>query len=141
MHDILVTLNAFGLFQVEITGWKLVGFTGVLLFGARWLVQAVVSHYNGRPMLPRTFWYMSLVGALLSLSYFIFGKNDSVGILGFLFPSVVAIYNLMLDSSHKKKTLAADLAADLAEADSKQRAAADARVRSEEPKAEPVATV
>ena len=53
-----------------------------------------------KPVLPRTFWYMSVVGSCLLLSYFIFGKNDSVGILSNLFPMFVAAYNLFLDFKH-----------------------------------------
>jgi lipid-A-disaccharide synthase-like uncharacterized protein len=45
---------------------------------------------------------MSISGSLLLLSYFIFGKNDSVGILSNLFPAGVAGYNLYLDLTHKK---------------------------------------
>jgi lipid-A-disaccharide synthase-like uncharacterized protein len=33
----------------------------------------------------------------LLLAYFIFGKNDSVGILSHLFPLLIALYNLRLD--------------------------------------------
>lgn len=42
------------------------------------------------------------VGSLLLVSYFTFGKNDSVGILSNLFPSVVAIYNLVVDLRHRR---------------------------------------
>ena len=45
---------------------------------------------------------MSISGSLLLLSYFIFGKNDSVGILSNLFPAGVAGYNLYLDLTHKR---------------------------------------
>jgi lipid-A-disaccharide synthase-like uncharacterized protein len=47
---------------------------------------------------------MSVTGSLLLLCYFIFGKNDSVGILSNLFPAGVAIYNLVLDIRHKGDT-------------------------------------
>jgi lipid-A-disaccharide synthase-like uncharacterized protein len=47
--------------------------------------------------MPRIFWTMSVFGSGLLLAYFIFGKNDSVGVLSNLFPMGVAIYNLMLD--------------------------------------------
>jgi lipid-A-disaccharide synthase-like uncharacterized protein len=40
---------------------------------------------------------MSVLGSVLLLSYFIWGKNDSVGVLANLFPAAVAIYNLVLD--------------------------------------------
>jgi lipid-A-disaccharide synthase-like uncharacterized protein len=40
---------------------------------------------------------MSVAGSGLLLSYFIWGKNDSVGVLSNLFPAAVAVYNLMMD--------------------------------------------
>ena len=36
--------------------------------------------------MPRIFWIMSVLGSALLLSYFIWGKNDSVGVLSNLFP-------------------------------------------------------
>jgi Predicted membrane protein len=85
------------LFGVTITGWKLVGYLGVLLFAGRWFVQVIATHARGRPVIPRTFWIMSLTGSLLLLSYFIFGRSDSVGVLSNLFPALVALYNLLVD--------------------------------------------
>jgi lipid-A-disaccharide synthase-like uncharacterized protein len=55
-----------------------------------------------KPVVPTAFWLMSISGSLLLLSYFIFGKNDSVGILSNLFPAGVAGYNLYLDLRHKR---------------------------------------
>ena len=86
---------------IHITTWKLIGYVGALMFGGRWLVQFVASKRAGKPVIPRLFWYMSVVGSLMTLSYFVWGKNDSVGILGNLFPSFVALYNLWLDISHR----------------------------------------
>lgn len=86
-----------------ITVWKLVGFLGVGMFAGRWFVQAFASQRAGKPVMTRLFWIMSLMGSLLCLSYFTFGKNDSVGIISYLFPSAIACYNLMLDARHRKK--------------------------------------
>ena len=47
--------------------------------------------------MPRLFWYMSALGSVMLLAYFVFGKNDSVGVLSNLFPLFVALYNLYLD--------------------------------------------
>jgi lipid-A-disaccharide synthase-like uncharacterized protein len=60
------------------------------------------SRKHRRPVVPTVFWLMSISGSLLLLSYFIFGKNDSVGILSNLFPTAVAGYNLYLDARHKR---------------------------------------
>ena len=91
MNDVI--LNAFG---VVITPWKLVGYVGVLLFAGRWLVQVWASRRQGKPVMPALFWYMSISGSILLLLYFVFGKNDSVGIMSNLFPLFVALYNLRL---------------------------------------------
>jgi lipid-A-disaccharide synthase-like uncharacterized protein len=88
-----VILDAYGL---VVTPWKLVGYLGVALFAGRWFVQMLASRLHGRPVLPALFWYMSVSGSVLLLLYFIFGKNDSVGVLSNLFPCTVALYNLYL---------------------------------------------
>jgi lipid-A-disaccharide synthase-like uncharacterized protein len=85
------------LFSVAITGWKLVGYLGVFLFAGRWFVQMWAARAHGRVVMPRMFWFMSVAGSVLLLAYFIWGKNDSVGVLANLFPMCVALYNLMLD--------------------------------------------
>ena len=86
---------------LHITPWKLIGYVGTLMFGGRWLVQFIASKRAGKPVIPRLFWYMSIVGSLMTLSYFIFGKNDAVGILGNLFPTFTALYSLYLDIRHR----------------------------------------
>ena len=81
---------------VVVTPWKLIGYLGVALFAGRWFVQVIASRFQGKPVMPPLFWYMSIAGSVLLLSYFIFGKNDSVGVLSNLFPFAVALYNLYL---------------------------------------------
>lgn len=92
MRDVLIVL-----FGVTVTPWKLVGYLGVVLFAGRWFVQLAASKISGKPVLPALFWYMSAAGSILLLGYFIFGKNDSVGVLSNFFPLFVALYNLHLD--------------------------------------------
>jgi lipid-A-disaccharide synthase-like uncharacterized protein len=97
--------NWFHFQGVVFTPWKLVGYAGLLLFGGRWLVQLVAARTAGRPVIPRAFWYMSLVGSVLLLAYFVFGKNDSVGVLSNLFPAFTAGYNLWLDLKPRPREL------------------------------------
>ena len=92
MHETL-----FMLLGARVTAWKLIGYCGVALFTSRWFVQMWASKRAGKPVMPITFWILSVMGSLLCLLYFIFGKNDSVGILSNLFPAGIAAYNLMLD--------------------------------------------
>ena len=100
MNDVWLSFSFFGAL-VTITGWKLVGYVGTMMFAGRWFVQWWAAKRVGRVVVPRLFWYMSVVGSMMSLSYFIWGKNDSVGILANLFPSFVAVYNLWLDVNHR----------------------------------------
>jgi len=99
MNEQIVWLSGFG---VHITLWKLIGLTGALMFGTRWLIQFVASKREGKPVIPRAFWYMSIVGSLMTLSYFLFSaKQDAVGVLQNLFPSFTALYSLYLDIRHR----------------------------------------
>ena len=102
MNDVLLQFGVFGK-PVIITAWKLIGYAGVAIFAGRWFVQLAASHRAKRSTIPRLFWYMSLTGSVLLLSYFTFGKNDSVGILSNLFPSFIAGYNLFLDVRHGRR--------------------------------------
>ncbi|HEX7046914.1 MAG TPA: lipid-A-disaccharide synthase N-terminal domain-containing protein [Gammaproteobacteria bacterium] len=85
-----------------VTPWKLIGYFGILLFGGRWLVQLIASRVAGRPVVPPLFWYMSMSGNLLLLSYFAFGINDSVGMIANLFPALIAAYNLSLEARSRR---------------------------------------
>lgn len=102
MNDIL-----FVFFGASVTPWKLIGYAGMLMFSGRWVVQVISSSIKKEPTFPRAFWLLSLSGSCLLLCYFIFGKNDSVGILSNVFPAFIAAYNLYLDIRRKK---ASDLA-------------------------------
>ena len=99
MNEELLWLEWTGL---HVTWWKIIGYTGALMFGARWVVQFVASKRAGKPVIPRLFWYMSVVGSLMTLSYFLFSaKQDSVGVLQNLFPSFTALYSLYMDIKHR----------------------------------------
>ena len=86
---------------MHLSPWKLIGLIGALMFGGRWLVQFLASRKQGRPVIPRLFWYMSLAGSAMTLSYFIFSqKQDAVGVVQNLFPAFTAAYSLWLDIRH-----------------------------------------
>ena len=99
MNEQIVWLSGFG---IHMTLWKLIGLTGALMFGGCWLVQFVASRRVGKPVIPRAFWYMSVVGSLMTLSYFVFSsKQDAVGVVQNLFPAFTALYSLYLDIKHR----------------------------------------
>lgn len=87
---------------MHMSPWKLIGLTGALMFGGRWLVQFVASRRARKPVIPRVFWYMSIVGSLMTLAYFLFSaKQDAVGVVQNLFPAFTAAYSLYLDIRHR----------------------------------------
>ncbi len=99
MNAPIVWLEWTGL---HMSPWKLIGLTGALMFAGRWLVQFLASRKQGKPVIPRLFWYMSLVGSGMTLSYFLFSqKQDAVGVVQNLFPAFTAAYSLWLDIRHR----------------------------------------
>ncbi|HVF35045.1 MAG TPA: lipid-A-disaccharide synthase N-terminal domain-containing protein [Candidatus Saccharimonadia bacterium] len=95
MNEEIVWLAWSGIY---VTPWKLIGLTGALMFSMRWLVQFVASRRARKPVIPRMFWYMSIVGSLMTLAYFMFSrKQDAVGVLQNIFPAFIAMYSLFLD--------------------------------------------
>jgi lipid-A-disaccharide synthase-like uncharacterized protein len=93
----------FYVFNVVITPWKLIGYLGVLLFAGRWVVQMLATRRQGKPVIPLVFWLMSICGSALLCAYFIWGKNDSVGLISNLFPMAVAIFNLIMDMRSRQR--------------------------------------
>ena len=62
--------------------WVGVGLFGQALFSARFIVQWIASERRKQSVVPREFWYLSLAGALITLSYAIY-RLDPVFILGY----------------------------------------------------------
>lgn len=46
-----------------------IGVSGQLLFSLRWIMQWLASERAGTPVVPATFWYYSLLGGLMVLTY------------------------------------------------------------------------
>lgn len=77
------------------TIWLAIGFFGQGLFFARWVVQWIASERSAKSRVPIVFWYMSLVGGLITLAYAIY-RRDPVFIAGQSVGAVVYLRNLML---------------------------------------------
>ena len=77
------------------TIWLGIGFFGQALFFGRWLVQWIASEKKSQSEVPVSFWYMSLIGGLITLAYAIY-RQDPVFIAGQGLGSVVYVRNLML---------------------------------------------
>ena len=51
------------------TIWTSIGFLGQAVFGVRFLIQWLRSEQAGHSVVPLAFWYVSVAGGLISLSY------------------------------------------------------------------------
>lgn len=77
--------------------WLAIGFLGQGLFFGRWVVQWITSEKKAESQVPVSFWYMSLIGGLITLAYAIY-REDPVFIAGQSIGAIVYIRNLMLIS-------------------------------------------
>jgi len=59
----------------SITLMKVIGLVGQVIFGSRFLVQWLASERLGRSVIPVAFWYLSLVGCVLTFGYAIYIKE------------------------------------------------------------------
>jgi lipid-A-disaccharide synthase-like uncharacterized protein len=94
----------FGVLHVESWPefwWVCVGLAGQLLFSMRFLVQWIMSERARRSVMPIAFWYFSLAGGLVLLSYAIY-RRDPVFILGQATGLIIYGRNLWLIHAAKR---------------------------------------
>ncbi|MDF0676746.1 MAG: lipid-A-disaccharide synthase N-terminal domain-containing protein [Nitrospira sp.] len=77
------------------TIWIGIGFFGQGLFFGRWVIQWIASERSAESRVPIAFWYMSLIGGLITLTYAIY-RMDPVFISGQGVGTVVYLRNLVL---------------------------------------------
>jgi len=82
--------------------WLIIGFAGQIIFGARFLVQWICSEIKKESHIPIVFWYLSIGGGMILLTYAIFRK-DPVFILGQSTGLIVYLRNLRLIFQKKKE--------------------------------------
>jgi lipid-A-disaccharide synthase-like uncharacterized protein len=82
--------------------WAAVGLVGQMVFGARFVLQWIVSEYKKRSHVPTSFWFISVAGSLILLGYSIHIKNP-IFILGFSLNTLIYLRNLHLIYIHETK--------------------------------------
>lgn len=75
--------------------WHLIGFVGMALFSSRFWIQWWYAEQQKKSTLGRSFWWMSLIGESLCLTYFL-KIQDPVNSIGMAFSLIPYIRNLML---------------------------------------------
>ncbi len=73
--------------------WIAIGFGGQALFASRFLVQWIATERRRQSVVPTVFWYLSLGGGLVLLSYALW-RRDPVFIAGQSFGLLVYSRNL-----------------------------------------------
>lgn len=91
--------------KILIQPMVLFGLAGQTCFFSRFLVQWIASEKKGVSVVPNAFWYLSLLGGLMVLSYAIW-RRDPVFTLGQSVGIFVYIRNIML--IHKRRDAYAD---------------------------------
>lgn len=75
--------------------WVAFGLMGQAIFGSRFFVQWIASERKKVSHIPVGFWYLSLIGGLITLTYAIH-KRDPVFIIAQAGGLIVYVRNLML---------------------------------------------
>ena len=82
--------------------WIVIGFIGQALFSARFIIQWFVSERARRSIIPMAFWYFSLAGGAVLLTYALY-KRDPVFIVGRGMGLIVYLRNLYLIRTGRQK--------------------------------------
>jgi lipid-A-disaccharide synthase-like uncharacterized protein len=85
--------------------WLVIGFLGQACFFSRFLVQWMASERAGRSLVPRAFWYLSIAGGVIVLTYAIW-RRDPVFIAGQSGGLFVYFRNLVLLRREDRKAAA-----------------------------------
>jgi lipid-A-disaccharide synthase-like uncharacterized protein len=88
------------LLGIEWSVWKVVGWLGNAVFFSRFFVQWYATEKLKRVVVPVAFWWLSLAGSLLLLSYAVFHDRDSVFIFAYAFTWIPYIRNLVIHRRH-----------------------------------------
>ena len=83
--------------------WLIIGFGGQAMFSMRFLIQWLSSERKKRSFIPVAFWYFSLAGGLMLLSYAIYRK-DPVFIIGQAGGVLIYARNLQLIARERRST-------------------------------------
>jgi len=94
------------LFGIEWNIWKAIGWLGNAVFFSRFFVQWYATEKLKRVVVPTAFWWLSLLGSLLLLSYAIFYRADSVFVFAYAFTWIPYIRNLVIHRRHAAAHLA-----------------------------------
>jgi lipid-A-disaccharide synthase-like uncharacterized protein len=80
---------------IEWHWWKVIGWSGNLIFFSRFFVQWIATEKRKQVVVPISFWWLSLIGSLLLLAYALY-ERSSVFIFAYAFTWVPYIRNIII---------------------------------------------
>ena len=80
--------------------WMIIGFVGQTIFASRFLIQWIVSERASKSIIPNIFWWISILGSFVLLSYAIH-REDPVFIVGQSVGFLIYSRNLYLIKKEK----------------------------------------
>ena len=94
-----------GLLGIEWNTWKVVGWLGNAIFFSRFIIQWYATEKRKQVVVPLSFWWFSLAGTFLLLSYALFYRRDSVFIFAYAFAWIPYVRNLIIHHRHAEAHL------------------------------------
>lgn len=82
--------------------WVLFGMVGQMVFGSRFVIQWIASERRKSSYIPPVFWWLSVIGGIITLTYAIH-KHDPVFTIAQSIGLLVYVRNLMLIYSHRSQ--------------------------------------
>lgn len=82
--------------------WNVIGFAGQFVFFSRFFVQWYATEKKKQVVVPSAFWYLSIAGSLLLLTYALIYDKHYVVIFGYAFSWIPYIRNLIIHYRHKE---------------------------------------
>ncbi len=101
-ENLIVTLQNLTPFQIAMYA---IGYAGQGIFGLRFLVQWIATERRRKVVVPMAFWYLSLAGTVLLLSYAIH-RRDPVLIPGFSLNMIIYLRNLYFAQMRHRRVVA-----------------------------------
>ena len=85
---------------IEWNTWKLIGWVGNGVFFSRFIIQWYATEKRKQVVVPVSFWWFSLAGTFLLLSYAVFYRRDSVFTFAYAFAWIPYVRNLLIHRRH-----------------------------------------
>ncbi|GJE55899.1 MULTISPECIES: lipid-A-disaccharide synthase N-terminal domain-containing protein [Methylobacterium] len=94
----------YDVFVTRFDFWLVFGILAQLVFGSRFILQWIASEREGRSVMPLSFWFLSIVGGLMTLVYG-FVRKEPVIIIGQGLSTGIYVRNLALIFRERRRRL------------------------------------